>query len=112
MIPGISSFSAVANKAKISLCEKNQKFCVMEMPDNENELHTKISEFDTVILMKVHKKFQKLIEFVKKESLDTAIMIQKVSLSEEKFFDLKTEKFNDSKAGYMSTAILKKQGIN
>ncbi|NPA45499.1 MAG: precorrin-2 C(20)-methyltransferase, partial [Chlorobi bacterium] len=108
MIPGISAFSAVANKAKISLCEKNEKFCVMEMPSDTEELNEKLNEFATVVLMKVHKKFDKLIEYVKSNKLSTAIMVQKVSLDDEIVYDLNNFDSLNEKAGYMSTAVLKK----
>lgn len=112
MVPGISSFSAIANRASLPLCEKYGNFCVIEMPDDLDILKDKVANFETVIVMKVHKRFEKLVSFVKEAELAEAVMIQRVSLPDEQIYDLKEIGSNNfqskEKAGYMSTAILKK----
>lgn len=106
MIAGISSFSAAANRLSLPLCEKDGSFCVVEMPDTDKELAELVDRFSSVVLMKVYKRLDVLIDFVRKEKLSEAYLFQRVTMEDEKVYNL-LEETPDEAAGYLSTAILK-----
>lgn len=105
MIAGISAFSASANRLSLPLCEKDGSFCIVEMPETDEELKALTERFTSVILMKVHKRLGVLTEFVRKEKLSNAYLFQRVTMEDERIFDLLNETPEES-AGYLSTAIL------
>jgi precorrin-2/cobalt-factor-2 C20-methyltransferase len=107
MIPGISAFSAGANQVALPLCEKGENFCVIEMPPSKDELTGVLEEFTTVVLMKVHKKLNILTEFVAENHLSAAYLFHRVTMEDGITYDLLNDEI-DEKAGYLSTAILKR----
>lgn len=108
MIPGISAFSAGANQQSLPLCEKGESFCVIEMPETAEEISKYLQDFTTVILMKVHKKLHILKELISSASLSEAYLFNRVSLPDGKTYNLLTDNVDDEKAGYLSTAIIKR----
>lgn len=108
MVPGISAFSAGTNQTALPLCEKDGSFCVIEMPSDTAELDRKLTEFSSVVLMKVHKKLHLLTEYVKNNDLSAAYLYHRVSLPDGRTYDLLKEEITDTEAGYLSTAVLKK----
>jgi precorrin-2/cobalt-factor-2 C20-methyltransferase len=106
MIPGISAFSAAANRLNLPLCEKDGSFCVVEMPETDAELKALTERFSSVVLMKVHKRLPVLVEFVKNAGLTEAFLFQRVTMKDEIVVDLLHETPEEG-AGYLSTAILK-----
>jgi len=106
MVAGISAFSASANRVNLPLCEKDGSFCVVEMPETDEELAELTRRFTSVVLMKVHKRLGVLISFVRENKLSEAYLFQRVTMDDEQIFDLLNEMPEES-AGYLSTAILK-----
>jgi len=106
MVAGISAFSASANRVNLPLCEKDGSFCVVEMPETDEELAELTRRFTSVVLMKVHKRLGVLINFVRENKLSEAYLFQRVTMDDEQIFDLLNEMPEES-AGYLSTAILK-----
>lgn len=107
MVPGISAFSAGANQVALPLCEKSENFCVIEMPPTKDELSEMLENFTTVVLMKVHKKLHVLQEFVNENPLSAAYLFHRVSMEDGQTYDLLNDEV-DEKAGYLSTAIIKR----
>ncbi|ADD66958.1 precorrin-2 C20-methyltransferase [Denitrovibrio acetiphilus DSM 12809] len=108
MVPGVSAFSAGANSVALPLCEKGENFCVIEMPATKEELAAVLQSFTSVVLMKVHKKLNVLIDFVKENDLSAAYLFHRVTLEDERTYNLLKEEITDDQAGYLSTAIIKK----
>jgi len=108
MVPGVAAYSAGANEAALPLCEKDGSFCIVEMPDNPQEIDRLAGEFSSVVLMKVHKRLGTLLDYVKRAELEAAYLFHRVSLSDGRTYDLLKEDVEDEQAGYLSTAIIKK----
>jgi len=107
MIPGIAAYSAGANQVALPLCEKGENFCVIEMPASKEELEEIMEDFTSVVLMKVHKKLNVLLEFVKENHLCAAYLFHRVTLEDGTTYDLLNDTVPDD-AGYLSTAIVKR----
>jgi len=107
LTPGIAAYSAAANRAAVTLCEKDESMCIIEMPEDAEKLAEKLKDFATVIVMKVHKKLPALKEFVKNSELKHAILASRVSMEDEFVIDMKKEDAPEE-AGYLSTAILRR----
>ena len=107
LIPGIAAYSAAANRIGLSLTEKSESMCIVEMPDNTEKLDFYTENFETVVLMKVHKKLSVLIDYVNEKNISGAWLASRVCLDNEQITDLKTDNAPPD-AGYLSTAILKR----
>ncbi|KAA0257832.1 precorrin-2 C(20)-methyltransferase [Deferribacter autotrophicus] len=105
-IAGIPSFIAAANRIDENIVIKGESFCVVEMERDGRMLEKVVSLFDTVIVMKVHKRLKFLIEFVRENKMvEKAYLVERCTLDGERVFDLLTDEVPEN-AGYLSTAIL------
>jgi precorrin-2/cobalt-factor-2 C20-methyltransferase len=106
-IPGVSSINASAAAAGISLGLADEKIAILPATYVE-DIKTALQGFDTVVLMKVHRVFDKVFSTLKEmDLLDKAICITRIGMGDEKIFtDLKTLKAED--IDYFSTIIVKK----
>ncbi|ADR20006.1 precorrin-2 C(20)-methyltransferase [Calditerrivibrio nitroreducens] len=105
-IPGIPSFIAAANRINESLVVKDEPFCVVELSNNLDKLDDLLSNFPTVVIMKVYKRLNELVAFVRNSNLvKKGFLIERATLPEERVFDLLTDDIPEE-AGYLSTAIL------
>jgi precorrin-2/cobalt-factor-2 C20-methyltransferase len=107
IIPGVSSINTVAAKACISLALADEKIAIL--PANYIEsLKDTIQNFDTVVLMKVHKAFKDIIKLLDKMELtNNAIYISRAGMEGEKIFNnISTVK--DENLDYFSIMIIKK----
>ncbi|NCO82988.1 MAG: precorrin-2 C(20)-methyltransferase [Nitrospirae bacterium CG_4_10_14_3_um_filter_44_29] len=108
IIPGVSSINASAAKAKISLGLADESIAIL--PANYmGELEDAIKRFDTVVLMKVNKVFEQIMQTLAEMNLmDSAIYISRAGMEDEKIFknirDAKKEDLN-----YFSMIIVKKE---
>ncbi|MGA1846286.1 precorrin-2 C(20)-methyltransferase [Deferribacter abyssi] len=105
-IAGIPSFIAAANRIDENIVIKGESFCVVEMEKDGRMLGKVLSLFDTVIVMKVHKRLKSLIEFARENKMvEKAYLVERCTLDGERVFDLLTDEVPEN-AGYLSTAIL------
>jgi len=107
IIPGVSSITASAAKAKISLGLADEKIAILPANYIEN-LNETLEKFDTVVLMKVNKVFEGIMHTLTEMNLlNNAIYISKAGMEDEKVFknirDAKKEDLN-----YFSMIIVKK----
>lgn len=111
-IPGISAFNAAAAKAQIPLVKGNENLAVLSVRHNLKGLKEALRKFDTVVLMKIGPKLDRVISLLKKLKLiKKAVLITQVGHPNEKIIrDLSSLK--DKKLGYFSVMIVKpKQNI-
>ncbi len=107
IVPGISSINASASRLNMSLGLGNDKIAVL--PANYmGNLKTILETFDTVVLMKVNKVFNEIMELLSGMDLvDNAKCISKVGMKDETIFenirDIEQEELN-----YFSIVIIKK----
>jgi precorrin-2/cobalt-factor-2 C20-methyltransferase len=108
-IPGISSINAAAARVEVPLVEAEEKLAIIPVGDDIEELKWLFDRFDTVVLMKVGSKINKIIHLLNNLGLiKNSILINHVSLPQEQIITNLT-KLNNEKAGYLSIIIVKKE---
>ncbi|GAB7140756.1 cobalt-factor II C(20)-methyltransferase [Deferribacterales bacterium RsTz2092] len=107
-VAGITSYVAAANIAGVSLADKAEDFVVMGIPDNINALKKAYQEHNSVVFMKIHKRLDLLLQFVREVRPSVAVLVQRASLPDEKVYNLLTGEHLPDNAGYLSICLLKK----
>ncbi len=107
IIPGISSINASVARAGISLGLADDKIAVLPATYTEG-IKEIIGEFDTIVLMKVHKVFDRVLEMLEETGLTgNAHYIVRAGMDDEKVFmnvrEVKSEDLN-----YFSLVIIRK----
>jgi len=106
-IPGISSINAASSIMEESLAEGDERFAIMPLPENVEELKNIFSIFDTVVLLKIGKNLDQLIRFLKDEGLDDAsYFISRIGTSDQ-YFSKGLSSLKEEVSGYLSTMIVK-----
>lgn len=106
-IPGINSFNAAAAACGIPLLEGDERLAVLPVRKDLDGLRRAFKEFDTVVLMKVGSKLDKVIGLLRRmKLLRSSILISRLGHSNERIVsDLASLK--DKKSGYLSVIIVK-----
>ncbi len=107
-IPGITSFNAAASYVGMPLVERNEKLAVLAVTNDLAGVKEAIEEFDTVVLMKVGAKLEKLVGLLNKmKRAKDAVLATRVGYPDGKIIkDISTLK--DKKLGYLSVIIVKR----
>jgi len=107
IIPGVSSITAAAARAGISLGLADEKIAILPAT-YAGDLRTIISEFDTIVLMKVYKVFDQVVRSLNETGLlDNSTYISKAGMREEAVIrNLKDVKKDD--LNYFSLIIIRK----
>ncbi len=106
IIPGVSSINAAASRAKTFLGLADEKIAILPATYVDN-LGDTIEKFDTVVLMKVHKVFDRVLKALDEMNLsEKAVYISKAGMDDEKIIrnirHIKEEDLN-----YFSILIIK-----
>ncbi|MFW6006409.1 MAG: precorrin-2 C(20)-methyltransferase [Halanaerobiales bacterium] len=110
-IPGITSISAGAARFNIPLAQKKEK--LMILPDIPDIIRLKniIEEFDNIVILKVSRNYEKLIELLEEFNLkDNFVFISECGYPQE-FITCDIEELKNNKIEYLSLVICK-QGKN
>ncbi len=107
IIPGITSFCAAADKARISLCEGSESVAIIPSAKGA-DLEKYIADFDTVIIMKAGADTDGIYEALKRRGMENnAIVSSCVGMENELIEPLREGK----SYGYFTTVIIKKKGF-
>ena len=108
IVPGVSSVSASSASAGIPLCLGNERIAILPATYEEETLKETLINFNTIILMKVNKVFNKIFDILEEMGLiDSAIVVEMASTDKERIIkDLRSIK-NES-LHYFTTMIIKK----
>ncbi len=110
VIPGVSSPFACAAAAGVTLAEGRQKVAIIPMDDDHEKMARTIDDFDTIVILKIGRHLEKLLELVESKGLEkTCIIIKSVGLPEEIILKDMSEAKHNENLGYFSTAIIKKE---
>ena len=111
-IPGISAFNAAASRAGFSLLEGKEKMAVLPVTETLEGIEEALNDFDTVVLMKVGAKLQKVIRLLKQKGLaKNAVLISRVGHQNEKIIRNVTS-LKNKELGYLSVILVKrKEGV-
>ncbi|MCD8180179.1 MAG: precorrin-2 C(20)-methyltransferase [Firmicutes bacterium] len=107
IIPGITSFCAAADKARISLCEGGESVAIIPSAKGA-DLEKYTADFDTVIIMKAGADTDGIYEALKRRGMESnAIVSSRVGMENELIEPLREGK----SYGYFTTVIIKKKGF-
>lgn len=107
-IPGISAFNAAASRVNFSLTQGDEKLAVVPVRKDLRGIREALAEFDTVVLMKVGSKLDKLISLLKElHLLRQSVLISRVGQQGEKIIYGLAD-LPDKKIGYLSVILVKR----
>ena len=107
-IPGITSYNAAASLANFSLIEQSEKLAIVPVSSDIDELRPILNGFDTVILMKVTKKLDEVIELLEEmELIDNSLFASYVGFEKE-FITRDLLSLKGAGKGYLSVIIVRK----
>ncbi|MFQ5559807.1 MAG: precorrin-2 C(20)-methyltransferase [Nitrospinota bacterium] len=110
VIPGISSIMASAAVSLTPLGESDQKVAIMPLTQgNFGEIQELLKRVDTLVLMKVNRCFDELVDFVIKEKLEKrAVFVSKTGREGEAML-LDITSLKGTRIDYFSTVIIRAQ---
>lgn len=83
-VPGVNSFSAAAARALTPLAESGEKVIIIPASYGKEELRRWLKEFDTIVLMKVKRDMDSLVNILDEEGLaDKALFASRVGWDKE-----------------------------
>ena len=110
-IPGVTSFNAAASLANLSLAQRDERIAIVPVPDDVEELRPILKGFDTVILMKVAKRLDKVINLLEEMGLaQHALFASHVGLKDS-YLTRNLSELKGSGRGYMSIIIVRKRAL-
>lgn len=107
-IPGITSYNAAACMVNFPLIEQDEKLAVIPVSKEVRELRQILETFDTIVLMKVAKKLDEIIELLDEMNLiDNSLFASYVGFNKE-FITQDLKSLRGSGKGYLSVIIVRK----
>ncbi|PKL51979.1 MAG: precorrin-2 C(20)-methyltransferase [Nitrospira bacterium HGW-Nitrospira-1] len=107
IIPGVSSINTAAARAGLFLGIADERIAIL--PANyPGDLKKTVEQFDAIVLMKVHKVFDKVLNMLNEMNLTgNAVYISRAGMEDEKIFHSITDVKEDD-LNYFSMVIIKK----
>ncbi len=107
-VPGITSYNAAASLANFSLIEQNGKLAIIPVSKDIDALRPILNSFDTVILMKVAKKLDDVIDLLVEMKLtDNSVFASYIGQDDE-FITQDITSLKGGGMGYLSVIIVRK----
>lgn len=109
-VPGVTSFSAAASLRCVPLAETDERVIIVPAAYELEKVRDALASADTVVLMKVNRAIDGIIELLKEAGLiDKAFFVSRAGWPEEEIVtDLTTIK--GTKPDYFSMIIIRKNG--
>lgn len=109
-IPGISSFNNISSSNNFPLSMDKEAMAIVPSTENIDRIRRILTDFDSVVLMKVYKNFKEILELIFELGLkENAILVSNSSMdSEQVYIDLDYVYELDA-IGYFSTIIVNKK---
>lgn len=108
-IPGISSFSNIASNQNFPLVMDTDPLIVIPCTMEEDKIDEALEKYDCLVLMKIYKKINMIIDKLKKHDLiDHAILVSNSSQDKEVVFTNLRDEHIDEKISYFSTILVNK----
>lgn len=110
-IPGITAFNAAAARAQVPLVQGEERLAVLPVTKTLKGLREAFAVFDTVILMKVGSKLDRVIPLLKELNLlKSSVLISRLGHPEERIISDLSSLKGDNREGYLSVIIVKVPG--
>ncbi len=108
-VPGITSITAAAALADFPIGEGDEKVVIVPASGDIGDLEELLDRFDTVVLMKVARNLQRIIDLLEeKELLGSAVLVSRAGFPEQRVVkELLKLRGSDDEAGYLSTILIK-----
>ena len=108
IIPGISAIGATAAAAGTPLCLGADKVVVIPAIFENDKLKEILTQFDSVVFMKVHKSMDRLVPLLEELNLlGKAVLVERTSMEDQQVhYDLKAAM--NKKLHYFSTLVVRK----
>jgi precorrin-2/cobalt-factor-2 C20-methyltransferase len=107
-VPGISSFSAAAARLDLSLVEREEKLAVLPCLGDVRALAPDLERFDTLVLMKVGRRFAELRELLAEKGLLQYSHLFVRLGSREELVSSDLAHVDPEKVSYMSLVLVRK----
>jgi precorrin-2/cobalt-factor-2 C20-methyltransferase len=112
IVPGISSVFAAAAAAGVPLGLSSDRIAILPATYETDKLRQILLDFDTVVLMKVHRRFEAILALLTELGLqDSAVYVRRVS-SEQEEIVTNLKSLSGKTLDYMSLLIMQKSIAN
>ncbi len=108
-IPGITSYNAAACAANYPLLTGDERLAVIPIPKDIAELRTILESFDTVVMMKVAKKLDEVIQLLEEMKLSENALFASYIGQKDAYLTCDIVSLKGSGRGYMSVLIVKRR---
>ncbi len=107
-VPGISAMSSCSAATTTPNCLGDDKLAVIPATFSGEQLRQTLESFDTIVLMKVHRVLDRLVDLLRDlDLLERAVLVERAGMKEEKILtDLGTIRHQ---VHYFSTIIVRKR---
>ncbi len=109
-IPGITSYNAAACMANYPLLTGDERLAVIPVPRDIAELRPVLETFDTVVMMKVAKKLDEVIQLIEEMNLSENALFASYIGQKDAYLTCDLVSLKGSGRGYMSVLIVKRGG--
>ncbi|MFZ5969175.1 MAG: cobalt-factor II C(20)-methyltransferase [Bacillota bacterium] len=107
-VPGITSFANIAASHNMPLVFDKDSLVVVPCTTDHEKIDFALANFNSIVLMKVYKNFQDIIDKIKEHKLEKhAILVSNSSLEEEKVYR-NLENVDKGQISYFSTIVINK----
>ena len=111
VVPGISSINAAAAAAGVPLGMTADRIAILPATYEDDELRRTFADFDTVILMKVHRVFDRVHALLKELGLDkSAVFVRRVGSGDEEVVTA-LDSLVGTRLDYLSLLIVTKNSL-
>lgn len=107
-IPGITSYNAAACAANYPLLTGDDRLAVIPIPKDIAELRPILESFDTIVMMKVAKKLDEVIQLLEEMKLSENVLFASYIGQKDAYLTCDLVSLKGSGMGYMSVLIVKR----
>ncbi len=108
-IPGITSYNAAACIANYPLLTGDERLAVVPVPKDIMELRPILEAFDTVVMMKVAKKLDEVLQLLEDMNLSENTLFASYIGQKNAYFTCDLSTLKEGGKGYMSVLIVKQR---
>ena len=108
-IPGITSYNAAACAANYPLLTGDEKLAVIPIPKDIAELRSILESFDTIVMMKVAKKLDEVIQLLEDMKLSENALFASYIGQKDAYLTCDIVSLKGSGMGYMSVLVAKRR---
>jgi len=109
-VPGVPSVLACLSEENLPLVEEDDKLAILPVTYGFEELRKAVEEYETVVLMKVPKRIDSLIEDLERLGVkEKAIFLSRCGQRE--FFSSDLESMRGETVDYLSLVVIKRRGV-